>query len=275
MADNDEPTETPEQGAETGSAAGSGDASAPPEPAGAGDQEEAAEGAQGVARTAEGAEGGQTGAEASGAAREEAGPGEETTEGGDSAGAAAASPTDGGDEPAGTGEGGGTAESGEAPQAGETAETGGQAAEAGQEEAAEPRPAPRRTPSGDRPLCVGRRKTAVARARIDVGSGEYALNGRPLEEYFPTEKLRAVVTRPFSVIEQEGRWDVSARLHGGGLTGQAGALQLALARALAEEDPEWRGPLKHAGMLRRDARKVERKKYGRKKARKSPQYSKR
>lgn len=248
MADNDEPTETPEQGAGTGSAAGSGDTSAAAEPAEGGGEVQPAEGGQEAARAAGGADAAQSDAEAG------------------QAGPAA-------DEPAAAGEGGDTAQAGETAEAGQEDESGGEAAEAGEEDARPP--APRRTPSGDRPLCVGRRKTAVARARIEVGSGEYALNGRPLEEYFPTEKLRAVVTRPFSVIEQEGRWDVSARLHGGGLTGQAGALQLALARALAAEDPEWRSPLKHAGMLRRDARKVERKKYGRKKARKSPQYSKR
>ncbi len=122
---------------------------------------------------------------------------------------------------------------------------------------------------------VGRRKSAVARVRLSRGSGQYTLNGRGLEEYFTTEKLRYLVTEPFSLLEEDGKWDVSARLDGGGTTGQAGALRLAIARALTAEDADWRGPLKEAGMLRRDARKVERKKYGLKKARKAPQFSKR
>ncbi len=124
-------------------------------------------------------------------------------------------------------------------------------------------------------IFTGRRKSAVARARVARGSGQFTLNGRPLEEYFTTEKLRSRVLEPFEVLEQSGQWDVRARLHGGGTTGQAGALRLAIARALAEEDADWRGPLKHAGLLTRDARKVERKKYGLKKARRAPQFSKR
>lgn len=126
-----------------------------------------------------------------------------------------------------------------------------------------------------RAIHVGRRKTAVVRAWIETGSGEFTLNGRSLEDYFPTEKMRYLVTQPLDVLEQEGKWDITAHLGGGGTTGQAGALSLALARALAHEDPEWRAPLKEAGLLRRDARKVERKKYGLKKARKAPQFSKR
>ncbi len=122
---------------------------------------------------------------------------------------------------------------------------------------------------------VGRRKSAVARARITRGSGQFTLNGKPLETYFTTEKLRAQVMEPFETIEQTGQWDVRARLNGGGTTGQAGALRLAIARALLEEDPELRAPLKAAGLLTRDARKVERKKYGLKKARRAPQFSKR
>jgi small subunit ribosomal protein S9 len=122
---------------------------------------------------------------------------------------------------------------------------------------------------------TGRRKSAVARARVTRGSGQFTLNGRPLDDYFRTEKLRAHVLEPFAVLEEDGKWDVSARIHGGGTTGQAGALRLAIARALALEDPAWRGPLKSAGLLTRDARKVERKKYGLKKARRAPQFSKR
>ena len=122
---------------------------------------------------------------------------------------------------------------------------------------------------------VGRRKSSVARARITRGSGQFTLNGKPLETYFTTEKLRAQVVEPFETVEQLGQWDVRARLNGGGTTGQAGALRLAIARALLEEDPELRAPLKAAGLLTRDARKVERKKYGLKKARRAPQFSKR
>jgi small subunit ribosomal protein S9 len=124
-------------------------------------------------------------------------------------------------------------------------------------------------------IFTGRRKSAVARARVTKGSGQFTLNGRPLEAYFQTEKLRAHVLEPFGVIEQEGQWDVTARLHGGGTTGQAGALRLSIARALTDYDASWRDPLKKAGLLTRDARKVERKKYGLKKARRAPQFSKR
>ena len=124
-------------------------------------------------------------------------------------------------------------------------------------------------------IYVGRRKSAVARVRIRRGSGQYTLNGRPLEDYFRTERLRAAVLAPFALLEQDGRWDVIARINGGGTTGQAGALRHGISRALSESDPSWRAPLKEAGFLRRDAREVERKKYGLKKARKAPQYSKR
>jgi small subunit ribosomal protein S9 len=124
-------------------------------------------------------------------------------------------------------------------------------------------------------IFTGRRKSAVARARVTKGSGQFTLNGRPLEDYFRTEKLRAHVMEPFGVLEQDGQWDVVARLHGGGTTGQAGALRLSIARALTDYDASWRDPLKKAGLLTRDARKVERKKYGLKKARRAPQFSKR
>jgi small subunit ribosomal protein S9 len=124
-------------------------------------------------------------------------------------------------------------------------------------------------------IFVGRRKSAIARARVTKGSGQFTLNGRPFEDYFTTEKVRAHVLEPFGVLEQEGQWDVTARINGGGMTGQAGALRLAIARALAEHDGEWRTPLKQAGLLTRDARRVERKKYGLKKARRAPQFSKR
>ena len=124
-------------------------------------------------------------------------------------------------------------------------------------------------------IFTGRRKTSVARVRLERGSGQFTLNGRPLQDYFPTETLQALVRQPFDVTESAGQFDVVARIHGGGMTGQAGALRLGIARALEEEEPDWRAPLKSAGLLTRDPRKVERKKYGLKKARKAPQYSKR
>ncbi|HUH08279.1 MAG TPA: 30S ribosomal protein S9 [Egibacteraceae bacterium] len=122
---------------------------------------------------------------------------------------------------------------------------------------------------------TGRRKTSVARVRLVAGTGQFKLNGRPLEDYFPVETVRALVLEPFQVTETEGAFDVIARIHGGGVTGQAGALRHGIARALEGEDSELRPPLKKAGLLTRDARKTERKKYGLKKARKAPQYSKR
>ena len=127
----------------------------------------------------------------------------------------------------------------------------------------------------DTSIYTGRRKSSVARVRITRGSGQHTVNGRPLAEYLPTEKLQAHALAPFGVLEQDGQWDIQARAQGGGSSGQSGALRLAIARALAEEDANNRAPLKSAGMLTRDARKVERKKYGLKKARRAPQFSKR
>jgi len=125
-------------------------------------------------------------------------------------------------------------------------------------------------------IFTGRRKSAVARVRIERGSGRFELNGnRDLEDYFRTEKLRSHIMQPFDVLEETGKWDVKARLHGGGTTGQAGALRHGISRALEANDPTWRAPLKAAGLLTRDARKVERKKAGLKKARRAPQFSKR
>ncbi len=124
-------------------------------------------------------------------------------------------------------------------------------------------------------IYTGRRKTSVARVRVTAGTGAFKLNGRPLEDYFPIETLQAAVLEPFRVTESEGRFDVVARIHGGGVAGQAGALRHGISRALEGEDPEWRGALKKAGLLTRDSRETERKKYGLKKARKAPQYSKR
>jgi small subunit ribosomal protein S9 len=124
-------------------------------------------------------------------------------------------------------------------------------------------------------IYTGRRKTSVARVRLYPGTGRFLLNGRPLEDYFPVPTLQADVREPFRVTETEGKYDVVARIQGGGVSGQAGALRHGLARALEGEDPDWRAPLKKAGLLTRDARETERKKYGLKKARKAPQYSKR
>ena len=123
---------------------------------------------------------------------------------------------------------------------------------------------------------TGRRKEAVARVRIVPGSGTWTVNGRPLEEYFPNKLHQQLVKEPLVLTSQAGQYDVVARISGGGLTGQAGALRLGVARALNATDAESnRPPLKKAGMLTRDARIKERKKAGLKKARKAPQYSKR
>ena len=123
---------------------------------------------------------------------------------------------------------------------------------------------------------TGRRKNAVARVRIVPGTGQWKINGRTLESYFPNKVHQQEVNEPFKVLELENRYDVIARINGGGVSGQAGALRLGVARALNEADVENnRGPLKKAGFLTRDARAVERKKYGLKKARKRPQFSKR
>lgn len=122
---------------------------------------------------------------------------------------------------------------------------------------------------------VGRRKTSVARVRLYEGSGKMKLNGRKLEEFFPTMAQRIRVLEPMRTVSLEDRYDVEARLEGGGTTGQADALRLGIARALVEINPELRADLKKAGLLTRDARAVERKKYGLKKARRAEQYTKR
>ncbi|NYJ02668.1 small subunit ribosomal protein S9 [Nocardioides thalensis] len=123
---------------------------------------------------------------------------------------------------------------------------------------------------------TGRRKEAVARVRIVPGNGTWTINGRTLESYFPNKLHQQVVNEPFAALGLEGRFDVIARIHGGGITGQAGALRLGVARALNGVDVEANRPtLKKAGLLTRDARATERKKAGLKKARKAPQYSKR
>jgi small subunit ribosomal protein S9 len=123
---------------------------------------------------------------------------------------------------------------------------------------------------------TGRRKEAVARVRIVPGSGAWTVNGKSLEEYFPNKLHQQLVNEPFVLTQLVDRYDVVARIHGGGITGQAGALRLGVSRALNETDTEANRPsLKKAGMLTRDARIKERKKAGLKKARKAPQYSKR
>ena len=122
---------------------------------------------------------------------------------------------------------------------------------------------------------VGRRKEAVARVRLLPGSGQFTLNGRSLEDYFPNKVHQQLVKSPLVLVERDEQFDIVALLHGGGPSGQAGALRLAIARALIQYSPDDRPALKKAGFLTRDARAVERKKAGLKKARKAPQYSKR
>ncbi len=123
---------------------------------------------------------------------------------------------------------------------------------------------------------TGRRKEAVARVRLVPGSGQWRVNGRVLEDYFPNKLHQQVVNEPFVTTDLVGRFDVVARIHGGGITGQAGALRLGVARALNAIDLDANRPsLKKAGLLTRDPRAIERKKAGLKKARKAPQYSKR
>ncbi len=123
---------------------------------------------------------------------------------------------------------------------------------------------------------TGRRKEAVARVRLVPGSGTWTINGRDLETYFPNKVHQQEVNEPFRLLDLQGRFDVVARIHGGGVSGQAGALRLGIARALNQIDEDSNRPaLKKAGFLTRDARVIERKKAGLKKARKAPQYSKR
>ncbi|WP_420847536.1 30S ribosomal protein S9 [Nakamurella flava] len=128
----------------------------------------------------------------------------------------------------------------------------------------------------DRPIqTVGRRKEAVVRVRLVAGTGNFTLNGRTLDSYFPNKVHQQLIKEPLVQLEKGETFDIHASLVGGGVTGQAGALRLAIARALIELDENDRPSLKKAGFLTRDARAKERKKYGLKKARKAPQYSKR
>lgn len=122
---------------------------------------------------------------------------------------------------------------------------------------------------------TGRRKESVARVRFHDGAGSVTLNGRPLEDYFPTMAARMRVMEPLQLTNTNGRYDIAATLEGGGTTGQVDALRLGIARALVALEPELRPVLKKAGLLTRDARVVESKKYGLRKARRAPQYTKR
>ncbi len=122
---------------------------------------------------------------------------------------------------------------------------------------------------------TGRRKTSVARVRLLSGTGDMNINKKPMEEYFPRETLRGIVRQPLVVTENTGKFNVIANVNGGGISGQAGAVRHGISRALLEFDPELRGVLKKAGLLTRDPRMVERKKFGQKGARKRFQFSKR
>ena len=122
---------------------------------------------------------------------------------------------------------------------------------------------------------TGRRKNAVARVRLLAGDGKYSINNRELDEYFGKKTLEMIVQQPLEITETLGKYDVIALVHGGGTTGQAGALRMGISRALLKVDASLRPTLKRAGFLTRDPRMKERRKYGLKKARKAPQFSKR
>ncbi len=124
-------------------------------------------------------------------------------------------------------------------------------------------------------IITGRRKEAVARVRMIPGTGSFEINGRSLDDYFTTRVHRMVAVSALRLVGREKDFDVIVTIRGGGVAGQAGAIRLGIARALLEVDPELRAQLKAEGFLRRDAREKERRKYGLKKARKAPQYSKR
>jgi small subunit ribosomal protein S9 len=170
-----------------------------------------------------------------------------------------------------------------APEATEATATEAPAAVATAEvvhESSTPAPAPTKAPKSqprhDRPIqTVGRRKEAIVRVRLLAGTGQFTLNGQPLEKYFPSKVHQQLIREPLVVTERTDNLDIIANLRGGGVTGQAGALRLAIARAIIDLDVDDRPALKKAGFLTRDARVKESKKYGLKKARKAPQYSKR
>ncbi|OBJ07110.1 30S ribosomal protein S9 [Mycobacterium colombiense] len=160
------------------------------------------------------------------------------------------------------------------PEAAETVEVVAEVTEAPVEPAEAPAPA--ESFVFDRPIqTVGRRKEAVVRVRLVPGTGKFNLNGRTLEGYFPNKVHQQLIKAPLVTVDRVDAFDIYALLHGGGPSGQAGALRLGIARALILAQPEDRPPLKKAGFLTRDPRATERKKYGLKKARKAPQYSKR
>jgi small subunit ribosomal protein S9 len=122
---------------------------------------------------------------------------------------------------------------------------------------------------------TGRRKEAVAKVWLSLGKGNIVVNGKRVDEYFPGPSLQSKVTAPLEITDNLKRYDMKIRVEGGGISGQAGAVSLGIARALVEADGKLRAVLKKKGFLKRDPRMIERKKYGRRKARKSPQYSKR
>jgi len=122
---------------------------------------------------------------------------------------------------------------------------------------------------------TGRRKSSVARVILTSGKGAFIVNGREFDEYFPSAATRLDVVQPLQLTESEGKYDITVNVNGGGLTGQAGAIRLGITRALLEINPELRKILKPAGLITRDPRSKERKKYGLKKARRAPQFSKR
>ena len=160
----------------------------------------------------------------------------------------------------------------EAPVAEATEAEGTETGETAEAPAAKPA---RVIPAGKPIQTVGRRKQAIVRVRLMPGSGKFTLNGRSLEEYFPNKVHQQLIREPLVTVEKPESFDIFANLKGGGITGQAGALRLAIARALIDVESEDRPALKKAGFLTRDPRVKERKKYGLKKARKAPQYSKR
>ena len=166
----------------------------------------------------------------------------------------------------------------EAPETPETPEAPAETPAPAEVAAPAETPAPRPTESFvfERPIqTVGRRKEAVVRVRIVPGTGKFELNGRSLEDYFPNKVHQQLIKAPLVTVDRVESFDIFALLHGGGPSGQAGALRLGIARALILASPEDRPALKKAGFLTRDPRATERKKYGLKKARKAPQYSKR
>ena len=124
-------------------------------------------------------------------------------------------------------------------------------------------------------LGTGRRKSSVARVILSNGKGEFVINGRTFENYIPSAATRLDVLQPLAITENEGKYDISVNVYGGGLTGQAGAIRLGITRELLEVNPELRAILKPAGLITRDSRSKERKKYGLKKARRAGQFSKR